>query len=507
MRRNMKYKALTLKQKLSAIEEVETGKLIKDVAEKYEIPANTLSNIRKHKDKIRRKIQKNPNMQSRKRLRTGKYDLIDNAIETFVSEARNNNVPINGKIIREKAFQYGQALNCDEFNASNGWFEGLKNRIGLKWRCLTGDAAECNKGVAADWIESTLKPLLSIYDENDIFNGDETGLFYKCLPGKSFTLKGDSCQKGKHSKQRVTLMLCANMSGTEKLTPLLIGKYRRPHCFKNIHSLPLEYEFNSKAWMNTSIFEKWLLRLDDEFGKQNRKVLFFFDNCSAHKKDMQSKLKNTKLEFFPPNLTALLQPMDMGIIRCLKVHYRNNLVKEILDSIKSQQQWPQITLLDCINHISKIWSTKISASIIQSCFQKAWFYDGNFMDDDNVRLQQLGEEAENNYNSLRLVSGISEEFEEYIHCDSEVICSHLMNDEDIIENVINESFSIMESENNNEVFEMEDVCLTSTKKVTYLEMREAAKTLINGLLQRKSVSPRFFNILHEIEEFLEKDTS
>nr|XP_021003160.2 uncharacterized protein LOC110283023 [Parasteatoda tepidariorum] len=46
------------------------------------------------------------------------------------------------------------------------------------------------------------------------------------------------------------------MNGNEKLKPLVIGKSKRPRCFKNVKSLPVEYEANSNAWMTTMIWER-----------------------------------------------------------------------------------------------------------------------------------------------------------------------------------------------------------------------------------------------------------
>lgn len=46
---------------------------------------------------------------------------------------------------------------------------------------------------------------------------------------KKFKYK--KCHGGKLSKDRVTLLLAANMSGTEKCKPLMIGKSKKPRCF------------------------------------------------------------------------------------------------------------------------------------------------------------------------------------------------------------------------------------------------------------------------------------
>lgn len=59
-------------------------------------------------------------------------------------------------------------------------------------------------------------------------------------------------------KDRLTLMVCAYMSGTDKLLFLVIGKSRNPRCFKNVKKLPTEYSSNKKAWMTSELFTNWL---------------------------------------------------------------------------------------------------------------------------------------------------------------------------------------------------------------------------------------------------------
>ncbi|KAG8236781.1 hypothetical protein J437_LFUL017083 [Ladona fulva] len=39
---------------------------------------------------------------------------------------------------------------------------------------------------------------------------------------------------------------------TEKLRPLVIGKYAKPRCFKNVRSFPCDYSAHKKAWMTGS---------------------------------------------------------------------------------------------------------------------------------------------------------------------------------------------------------------------------------------------------------------
>ena len=53
---------------------------------------------------------------------------------------------------------------------------------------------------------------------------------------------------------------------------------------------------------------------------QNRKIILLLDNFSGHNIDYSPT--NIRLVFFAPNMTAFIQPLDAGIIRCFKAHYR-----------------------------------------------------------------------------------------------------------------------------------------------------------------------------------------
>ncbi|XP_070551006.1 tigger transposable element-derived protein 6-like [Ptychodera flava] len=167
---------------------------------------------------------------------------------------------------------------------------------------------------------------------------DETGLFFRCTTDKSLHVKGEDCSGGKKSKERLTLMLCANMAG-EKEKPLIIGKSQNPRCFKNINpkTLPVDYYANKKASMTSDVFENWLLSFDRKLGRQKRKALLFLDNATCHP---HINPRNVKLIFFPPNTTSKLQPMDQGIIQALKLKYRKRQLQHIIalmDEDKSRQ--------------------------------------------------------------------------------------------------------------------------------------------------------------------------
>ena len=154
----------------------------------------------------------------------------------------------------------------------------------------------------------------------------------------------------KQCKERLTLLLTANMDGSEKLKPLIIGKSLNPRCFQGLNrsNLPAIYRANTNGWMTGIIFKEWLIKLDRMMKSENRKILLFLDNFSGHspnKGEIPYALTNIKLCYFPANCTSVIQPMDQGIINAFKIQYRTHIVKRRLDSIEYGIECTPLTVL------------------------------------------------------------------------------------------------------------------------------------------------------------------
>ena len=114
-----------------------------------------------------------------------------------------------------------------------------------------------------------------------------------------------------------------NATGTEKLPLLFIHKYQTPRDMLGVDKskLPVDYYWNTKAWMQVSIWNQYLIKLNQKMARENKNILLLFDNAPVHILDQATILTNIMLHHLPPNTTAHLQPADAGIINSFKVKY------------------------------------------------------------------------------------------------------------------------------------------------------------------------------------------
>ena len=63
-----------------------------------------------------------------------------------------------------------------------------------------------------------LPDLLETYAPRDIYNTDETGIYFRALPDGSLTFSNDKLSGTKKSKERITALVTTNMDGTDKET-------------------------------------------------------------------------------------------------------------------------------------------------------------------------------------------------------------------------------------------------------------------------------------------------
>ncbi|KAJ8961581.1 hypothetical protein NQ318_014833 [Aromia moschata] len=145
--------------------------------------------------------------------------------------------PVTGPVLQAKANQFHASLNVDSnFSVSNGWFARFKKRHGIRCLNIKGEKLSANEDDASTFREG-LKAFLENhgFKLDNIYNGDETSLFWKHFPTKTFVCRNETEAPGrKASKDRVTIQVCSNASGTHKIPLTVIGKSEHPRCLKYV---------------------------------------------------------------------------------------------------------------------------------------------------------------------------------------------------------------------------------------------------------------------------------
>lgn len=223
MAEKSKRRALSIQDKFNIITEIETGSSQTTISSKMKIGKSTVSTIWKNKNKIKRDYNEGMINLNKKKMRTSTHNNVDHMLLKWFQQKRANNVPVSGQLLQLKAEEFGR--NCgDEFKCSSGWLDRFKKRHNIVFGRISGEAASVNRSVTENWLLHTWPSIKMGYSENQIFNADETGIFYRMPPNQTHKFKGETCIGGKLSKERITALVCANWSGTEKRKLLIIGE-------------------------------------------------------------------------------------------------------------------------------------------------------------------------------------------------------------------------------------------------------------------------------------------
>lgn len=143
----------------------------------------------------------------------------------WMTRCQDNNIPINWKtiVLAGKDFARELGYSEDAFTGSNGWQYRFKNRFDLARYKIHGESGSADissasvaKKIAA--IQETLKA----YEPRDIYNMDETAVFY-CNPPTT-TIASGRIEGVKQDKTRMTVALTVNADSSDFREPVFIGK-------------------------------------------------------------------------------------------------------------------------------------------------------------------------------------------------------------------------------------------------------------------------------------------
>ena len=93
---------------------------------------------------------------------------------------------VSRPILKEKAENLAKKLGHTNFVATEVGLSCWKARHQIRYRRAHGENGSTNIKRAEEWESTVLPGLLEEYRPNEVYNADETGLYYRATPDGSF---------------------------------------------------------------------------------------------------------------------------------------------------------------------------------------------------------------------------------------------------------------------------------------------------------------------------------
>ena len=129
-------------------------------------------------------------------LKTCKQPKLEEALYLWFLQMQHKKVVVSNEMLVEKARKFGAALKIENFQYSNGWIIKFKQRHKISMKKIHGEAGASNVN-DIDEGRQDLVESLSGYNLDNLYNMDETALFYKLQPNSTLSTKNVSGQKNK----------------------------------------------------------------------------------------------------------------------------------------------------------------------------------------------------------------------------------------------------------------------------------------------------------------------
>ena len=140
----------------------------------------------KNEEKLREEYDiSTSSSRSAKRICQTQHPEVTEMLDLWISKAMADKILLTGEVLRQKWIRFADLVGVPEderLNLSEGWLTRYKTRTGLKNLKRHGEAAS----VASEIVEKEQQRIQELirkhgYQPRDIFNADESGLFYACV--------------------------------------------------------------------------------------------------------------------------------------------------------------------------------------------------------------------------------------------------------------------------------------------------------------------------------------
>ncbi|NWR94258.1 TIGD3 protein, partial [Furnarius figulus] len=315
-----------------------------ELAKRFGVSQPQICRIIKNKERILSEWHRSGDPE-RKRKREGKDASLEAALLRWVEGAHDTNLPAGRPLLHIKARHVAGPPARPSPEPGAAWLARV-----AAFRKPPAEKGDAEQPTGEQWAGMVPPGLLHGYAPCEVFCCGEAAVPLPAgCPG-----------------ERLTLLLCANASGSEKVPLRALGDSPRPRCLRgiNLEQMPWSYRAGGPGGLTAPLFAEWLREFNGAVRRQGKSVLLLLAKHEAHP---YLQLSNVRMVFIPPT-TALAQPMDRGIAGDLKGHYRRRLLRWL----PAERGAGQPTLLDVLHMLAQAWGD-VSPGLIASCFRAAGF--------------------------------------------------------------------------------------------------------------------------------------
>ncbi|XP_071439685.1 tigger transposable element-derived protein 4-like [Hetaerina americana] len=95
---------------------------------------------------------------------------LDEGVLIRQKQARGQNLPVSGDLIKEKAMKLAELMNIPDFMARDGWLDNFKKRYRITFKTVQGEAGAVDSQSLLEWQQQVPLPLLRQVSSDDVLN-------------------------------------------------------------------------------------------------------------------------------------------------------------------------------------------------------------------------------------------------------------------------------------------------------------------------------------------------
>ena len=247
----------------------------------------------------------------------------------------------------------------------------------------THRAVGASKDVLNDWFEKVgdlmektgLNELPGDELQKRLWNCDETGFCLSTTSKHILSKRGErEVQEtvGGSGREFITLLAAASADGT-RLPPFIV--YKAKHLWSRwTKGGPngVMYSVSDSGWMESANFLQWFEKMFVPAVRHITPIILFFDGHHSHltlRLIEVARSNNIHLICFPPHVTHILQPLDVGVFGPLKSSWRTVLKKYQIETGAAN-----VTKQDFPPLIAQLFGISFRKDHIKGGFKKSGIY-------------------------------------------------------------------------------------------------------------------------------------